>query len=532
MPAQFHRVDLNETPILSPMVRDYLQAHPNVQGLTAWPFTMAAFPEVIEARAEKKVNREVLVAELHRQHEAYYVSYPLLRENVEALNAETTFTVTTGHQLQVAGGPLYYFFKMISTIRLAKEIEQRNPGKKIVPVYWMASEDHDFDEIKTIHLYNRTITWNQEVKGVTGKIPTASMQAFLEELKSVTGLDHDAQELVSFLEECYLKHDTLADATRHFVLHYFGRYGLLVLDADSAPLKKQFAFIMKDELVSQAAFAILHKSDEALSAHYKLQVNARPINLFFLEENVRERIVQAPGGHYEIVNTDLGFRKEFLMDLLDHQPDRFSPNVILRPLYQETILPNLAYIGGPGELSYWMQLRPIFDHYEVFYPTLVPRNHAVFVSAKDYERFTQLGFTTKDLFGDVEELVSRYVQSLGDVNPSFGEQRQQVRHVYFEITNRLAGVDATLQASAQAEMQKALNGIDNLEEKLHAALKRNNESAVNVIRGVHAKIFPAKSFQERYANYIPFQLRMGEEFISTLMEAFEPMSEQAVVIVE
>jgi bacillithiol biosynthesis cysteine-adding enzyme BshC len=473
-----------------------------------------------------------LVAELELQHAVYYEKYPLLKSQIDSLKNENTFTVTTGHQLCVAGGPLYYIFKIISTIRLADELNKKFPDKHVVPVYWMATEDHDFDEVKTIHLYNRDITWNQTVKGPTGKIPTDSIVGFLEELKSVIGLDHEAQKLMQVLEEAYLFHGDLAAATRHFVMHLFAKYGLVVLDANSAVLKKQFSFILKDDLVSQSAFSLLKKSDDRLSAHYKLQINARPINVFYLDDQLRERIVQAPEGHYEIVNTDLGFRSTFILDLLAQQPERFSPNVVLRPLYQESILPNLAYIGGPGELSYWMQLKPVFDHYKIFYPMLVPRHHALFLSRKDVQKFESLGFSENDLFEDVEELVKRYVRGLSDVNTSLETERQLLHELYNRIIQQMAILDPTLQNSAQAELQKAMNGIENLEKKMQAAAKRSNENAINVIRGVHAKVYPAKMLQERYANFIPYYLRMGEDFIPTLMDAFVPFNKMLSVIVE
>lgn len=242
----------------------------------------------------------------------------------------------------------------------------------------------------------------------------------------------------------------LADATREFVLQLFASEGLLVLDADRPSLKKIFARIAREEVSTQAAFRIVNATSEKLGEHYKLQVNPREINLFYLDEQLRERIVLDEKGHYEIVDTHLEFTREFLIDLIDHQPERFSPNVILRPLYQEMILPNLAYIGGPGRAGL---LDAVGEHYQASFPILVPRNNGLILPSRPLEKFQQLGFDKKDMFRSYDELSKVWLSGQENLQDDIAKTTDAVKAAYDQLAAAFAKTDPTLATSVQAEAQ-------------------------------------------------------------------------------
>ena len=525
-------VDINVAGLRSKVVNDYVNGHPDLKPFYNYSPNWNSFSNAIEDRKGFDVNRNLLVNELTSQHQDFYEFYPKLIQNIELLKSETTFTVTTGHQLCVAGGPLFFLYKIITTINLAKGLKQRFPEYNFVPVYWMATEDHDFEEISSIFLFNKTLKWEQAIKGATGRIPTASLPPFLDELIAMFGEGNNAEDLKKILNESYYREVSLSAATRHFVLSLFGEDGLVVMDADNRNLKASFEKVLKDELLNQPSFKLVSDTNEKLSENYKVQVIPRALNLFYLDNELRERLVQAPDEHFEVVNTELAFRKQILLDVLDQKPEFFSPNVVLRPVYQEFILPNLAYVGGPGEIAYWLELKTVFEHHHVFYPMLVPRNHALILNEKTYTKFTQLGFKLEDIFNEEQSLVSDFVATLDESKLNIVEEKEQIAAIYTAIQSRFNSVDPTLSGAVAAEQQKAINGLENLDKKLIGALKRRNEVELAQIKNLTLAVNPNRKPQERELNFIPFYLRGGKAFIQDLKDNLEPFDNSLSILIE
>lgn len=368
-------IEFAQTGLFNSLITDYLAQKDSVKPFYQYAPSLDSFAAIIEQRKKIPSYRKVLTSSLQNQYGELSTIHSLVKDNIKLLNNENTFTVTTGHQLCLFTGPLYMIYKIISTINLALALKEKYPAYHFVPVYWMASEDHDFEEINHIHLFNKKIVWNLKASGSSGELPTETIADVLKNLKDIIGDTDQAKHIEHLFEKCYLFNANLADATRALMNELFGKYGLVTVDGNDAQLKNIFIPQMQDELLNQPGNKNITATSKLLeSQRYKSQVNPRNINLFFLEEGVRERIVQSPTGEYEVVNTDLKFSKEFLIDLLHKQPERFSPNVIMRPVYQETVLPNLAYVGGPGEISYWLQCKSLFDHFTIHYPALIMRS--------------------------------------------------------------------------------------------------------------------------------------------------------------
>jgi bacillithiol synthase len=457
---------------------------------------------------------------------------PILKNFHDSIANANTYTVTTGHQLCIAGGPSYFIYKIISTIKLAQELKAKYPQYNFVPVYWMATEDHDIEEINHVHVYGKKLIWDTKEQGASGRLKTDSTSKFLEELTDLFKNEAYGNDVAALLNQAYNNHSTLAEATRSFVLSLFGNQGLVVINADSAPLKKLFSSIIRDELDEQASSSIVEKTSARLEKNYKIQVNPREINLFYLDDQLRERIVSDEHYQYKVLRTDLTFSREFILDLVDKQVERFSPNVIMRPLYQEKILPNLAYIGGPGELAYWLQLKDLFEHYSVSYPVLVPRNNAVIVPSKALDKFTKLGFSEKDLFRNFDDLVREWLATQEEIAPGIEDAKEKLSNIYTELEKLFLVADPTLAPSVQAEMQKVSNGLDNLGKKGQAALKRKHEVALNQIQSVLDKVNPNQTPQERYDNFLVNYAKYGQGIISELMSQFHSFEYKMTMIID
>ncbi|MBC7493641.1 MAG: bacillithiol biosynthesis cysteine-adding enzyme BshC, partial [Flavobacterium sp.] len=349
------------------IIIDYLN-----QDETVKPFynrfpTLENFKTQIEEKTTNYLNKNriILSSTIKNQYNLVDTT-PLVTKNILLLADENTFTITTGHQLNLFTGPLYFLYKIISTINLCKKLKATYPEQNFVPIYWMATEDHDFEEINYFNYKNKKIKWSKTSNGPVGRLSTTGLQDVLKVFETQLGTSTNAKYLINVFEKSYLNHQNLAAATRYLANKLFKNDGLVIIDADSKPLKKLFIPYFKQELLQQSSYITVTETNNQL-INYSIQVNPREINLFYIENNLRERII-FENGNFKINNTKIIFSSQEILDELENFPEKFSPNVLLRPLYQEVILPNLAYIGGGGELAYWLQLKAMFKLFKTTFP--------------------------------------------------------------------------------------------------------------------------------------------------------------------
>lgn len=511
-------VSIAEAGIYSGLIADYVEGHPRLRHFYKFDPHPASFQAAIKERNSFPFYREVLGEVMHEQHRDFYSTWPLLELQVNSLYSSDTYTITTGHQLCIATGPLFFLYKIASAINLSRRLKVLHPHLNFVPVYWMASEDHDVEEIRHMYVYGKTLTWGTSQQGATGRMSTDGIVQLFDELENLCGKEPFAADLMRILRDAYQPGIRLSEATRRLVLSLFGKEGLLVIDADDERLKRVFLPVMRQELALSTSLEIVQKSSDELARHYKLKVTPRPINLFYLDDQLRERIVREEDGGFGVLNTDLVFNRDVFLDILEKHPARFSPNVVLRPLYQEMILPNLATLGGPGEIAYWLQLKNLFDYFNVPYPVLLLRAHALLLSNRILEKAVKAGLEMKDLFRSSEELSRTYIQSHDDLSPALDVARRELVIVFSRLGEAFSSVDATLNASVQAELQKNLNGIENLDKKGMAALKRRYEQQINRFRSINEAVMPGGEPQERVLNFAPFYSLLGPAFVSFVLE--------------
>jgi len=395
----------------SKLIHDYIDQKNELQSLYNHFPTLENFEkQIIEKQANfDNDNRIPLVETLKKQYQNIEVS-DATKQNIEHLAHEYTFTITTGHQLNLFSGPLYFLYKIISTINLTKELKSKYPTYNFVPIYWMATEDHDFEEINYFNFKGKKFRWNKESIGPVGRLSTEGLAEFFEIYSKELGTSTNADFIKNLFEEAYLKHENLADATRFLANSLFADYGLVILDADNTDLKRVFIPYIKEELEKQTSFKAVQKTIEELK-EYTVQVNPREINLFYIEDNLRERIIFENDKYY-VNNTKTSFSKEEILKLLESNPEKFSPNVIMRPLYQEVILPNLCYIGGGGEIAYWLELKSFFDAVTINFPMLLVRNSVLLATEKQAKKADNLGLSWADLFTKPDDLVNAITHKL------------------------------------------------------------------------------------------------------------------------
>ena len=486
--------------------------------------------------AEKKAsfpmaNRKVLQTALKRQYSNHKVSKST-KQHIAALINENTFTVVTGHQLNLFTGPLYFLYKIISTINLCKNLKQQYPEQHFVPVYWMATEDHDFEEINYFNFKGKKIQWNKKAAGAVGHLSTAGLEELEATYSNLLGNSTNAKALKELFKGAYLNHTNLTEATRYLANALFGEYGLVIVDGDDADLKRLLIPYAKKDILNQTAHKAVSETIEnlqGLPTDYGVQVNPREINYFYLADSVRERILERDGNYF-VNDTTIKFSKEELLQELEAYPERFSPNVIARPLYQEVILPNLCYIGGGGELAYWLELRSAFVAMKVPFPMLLLRNSALVITPKQKEKLQQLNVSLEDVFLKQNTLINKKIRQVSNIDIDFTPQKT-VLEEQFELLYDLASqTDKSFLGAVKAQEIKQKKGLDHLEKRLLRAQKRKLADHVNRLAELQNELFPGKSLQERNLNFSELYLEYGEALLPMLFDALDPLKQEFVIL--
>lgn len=505
---QTENIPLDETDCFSSLFVDYIKEKPELKAYYSHFPSIENFQSIIENRNFPQDHRSVLVETLEKQYDGLKVSGKVT-ENIKSLALENTFTVTTGHQLNLFTGPLYFIYKIVTVISACRNLKKKYPNQNFVPVYWMASEDHDFDEINHFYFEGKKLQWETDQKGAVGKFQLDGIEEILNQLPD--GAD--------FFKEAYSQ-ETLAQAGRHYVNHLFGEEGIVVVDADDRSLKNLFIPVIEDDLFTHSAQKASAQDTEGIQTlGYKTQVSAREINFFYLEDGTRERI-EKDGNDFQVVDTDIRFSEAEVRQLIKDTPEKFSPNVILRPLYQETILPNLAYVGGPSEAVYWLQLKSVFEHFETPFPLLMPRNFALVISKNDTSKWNKTGLSSKDLFLSKDQAFEKWVRANSTQDLSYVEELKQISQLYTELGKKASAVDPTLMQHLDALETIAEKKLVKAEKKLVRAEKRKHTDGQAQINSVKDALFPSGSLQERHDNFLNFYLN-DPQFIQTLLDTFD-----------
>lgn len=510
----------------SKLIIDYLDKKPEIQSLyNRFPSIENFAPQIDEkAKNYSLENRTTLVEALKNQNANFNIS-ETSQNNIELLKSEKTFTITTGHQLNLFTGPVYFLYKIASTINLCKQLSEKYSQFNFVPVYWMATEDHDFDEINHFNLKDKKIKWERESSGPVGRLSTESLEEVYEVFSEIIGVGETATYLKKIFKKSYLEHSNLADATRFLANELFSNEGLVIIDGDDKILKTIFTPFIKDELVHQNSFIEVTKTVELLK-NYIVQVNPREINLFYIENNLRERII-FENNTYKVNNTNIEFSKTEILNLVENSPEKFSPNVILRPLYQEVILPNLAYIGGAGEIAYWLELKSNFKTQKVTFPILMVRNSFVVVTQKQLEKMDTLQLTWSDLFLPQVELINQQTKKLSVFTIDFSAQKETLKLQFSELMKIAEQTDKSFLGAVKAQEKKQIKGLENLEKRLLKAEKRIYTEKIHRSVAIQNQLFANGSLQERKSNFSEYY---SKEFIKTLLFLSNPLNSEFIFI--
>lgn len=517
------------TGAFSALANDFLDKPEKFADWLPLPFSKAGIEQAMVQRAGfGAVRRNVLLAALKAQ----YASLPnqqLPMAKLERLGNEGVFTITTAHQPNLFTGPAYLIYKIAGTIALARDLEAEGLGE-FVPVYWMGSEDHDFEELNHTYVFGKRIEWQTQQSGAVGRMRLDDLTEARNELLNILGKEGNAGELATLIEACYLPGLSVAEATRRFIDQLFGAYGLVVVDGDDAQLKAQFLPQMRLELTEKASEALVLRAASKLEkAGYKAQIYPREINLFWLESGVRERIVATTHG-YALAHGNKTWTDAEMEVALQQSPECFSPNVVLRPLYQEHILPNVAFIGGGAEVAYWNLLPKVFEKYQVPFPVVMLRTSAMVIDKGSFYRQQKLGLGNLQLFEETEQLIRDFIAAHESGLFTLQAENNDIQAIFEALANRVEQVDSTLKAAVLAESKKLNGSLEGLQARVIKAQKQKHETEINQIRALKAKLFPENHLQERHDSFMNFYAWAGRDFIDTCVREMNPLRKEFLVL--
>jgi bacillithiol synthase len=518
-----------QTGYFSKIVLNYLEQSSPLRAFYEHEVSLQGIEAAIEQRRSFNTNRELLHAELLRQYEGIDTSEKVIA-NIHQLANSNTLTVCTAHQPNLFTGHLYFIYKILHAIKLADFLSEKFKGNHFVPVFYMGSEDADLDELGHIHLDGQKIVWDTTQKGAVGRMQTKGLEKLIQQVEVQLNFHRQGKDLVKLLKDCYLKSADIQTATFKLVNALFADYGLVVLLPDNANLKRVMQPVFEQDLLEQVPSGLVGESVSALDrAGYKVQAHPRDINLFYLQDGLRERIIKNGAG-YKVHDSQLKFSSQQLQQALQEQPEVFSPNVILRGLFQETILPNIAFIGGGGELAYWLELKGLFNHYEVPFPVLILRNSFLIIEKTWKDKMDRLGISEADIFLPEQELLNRIVKKESANQLSIQTQIETVQKTYNELKEIAGNIDVTLVEHLSALEKAALNKLHELEKKLLRAERRKFADTQRQLNAIKQALFPNNNLQERVQNFLPYYAKNGRDFFDILYKHSQPLQGDFTVI--
>jgi bacillithiol biosynthesis cysteine-adding enzyme BshC len=531
------QISYEATSSFSKMVLDYVNGDEKLQPFYTHPVSINGIKAAIEQRKNFATDRKLLV-EVLQKHYANQNTSVQQEHNIKLLANTNTFTVTTAHQPNIFTGHLYFIYKILHTIKLCETLKADMPENAFVPVFYMGSEDADLEELGHVYINGVKHEWNTKQTGAVGRMKVD--KALIKILTNIEGeitVHPFGAEIIALMKTCYTEGTTIEQATFKLVNELFGQYGLLILLPDDADYKRAFIPVVEKELTETFSHSIVEATAADLSKSYKVQASGRELNMFYLKDDKRERIEKqdSPQGSakfYKIQDSELEFDEAGIIEELKEYPERFSANVILRPVFQEMILPNIAFIGGGGEIAYWLELKNVFAAVGVPFPVLILRNSFLLVEKKYAEKLVALGFTINDLFKTEQDLLTELVKRESSVQLNLNKERETIHTFYAQLSNTVGAVDSTLQAHTEALEKLALRKIDALEKKMLRAEKKKFEAQQRQLHKLKNQLFPHNNLQERIENFMPFYAKWGSGFISFLFDNSLSLQQQFVVLEE
>ncbi len=485
--------------MLSATTKAFVDGNEHLKNLLGDNHAYYSFDKAIEGKmAFPESARTILCDNLQTQYQAIANKEHVdarVWENIQKLRQANTFTLTTGQQLHLFFGPAFVIYKILSLVDFCNELAAKYPDKNFVPVYWPASEDHDFDEIKNTKVFNQTFTWNASPGDACGRLKTDTVKEVIEQISASVNLNDEQVKLLSEFEAIYASSENLSEATIRIVNAFMGQYGVICVNGDQAELKRNFIPVIKKDLIEQDNIKAFNETGKMMEDKgFSTQLNARDINFFYLFEGSRQRIIKENGVYKTLNGREICPESE-ISELIEAHPERFSPNAMMRPLYQECILPNIAYIGGNAEITYWIQLHKVMTNNNISHPKLILRPSVWISPLKTLQwlekrNISPLQLLTSKGREELLGLVADNVPNLEGEIAAFNELRTTIQG----ITAQTVSSELKSLVEAGKIYEKHLKNID---KQIREAAIASHAQVFEKLQDIKDNLFSLNNIQER-----------------------------------
>lgn len=505
---------------VEPATAYYAGGAPNQEGLIA----------SVNKAASRKMDRQRISDVLVKQNSGWGMPAAVI-DNARLLAQADSAAIVTGQQVGLLGGPLYTIYKTITAIRIARELSA-GTGKPVIPVFWVEGEDHDFDEIASFNILRsneiRTFTLESpstDNPGAVGRLLLSDgIEAMLEELASMLPPSDFHEELFGALREAYAPGRSIEDAFVAWWKRLFADYGLVFMNPDDRDLKQLTTPLFEREIQNPSVSAerVEEVSRSLESEGYHAQVNVRPSNIFLLTDAGRLSL-DVDGDGFVLRGTDRRYSREEMVAWLKSEPEAFSPNVVLRPLMQDMLLPTAAYIAGPGEIAYFAQYRGVYDWAGINMPVIYPRASATLIEPKVEKVFERYDISLEDFVDGIDTLFSKIVRTLSshDFDAEFSALLSAVNQSINDIKPTIEDVDRNLGRTTEATRAAIIKEIDRLKDRVLRAEKRRHDEVRSQLEKTWVNILPEGRLQERVISPVYFLNKYGFSLIDQLMDGLD-----------
>ncbi|MBJ04835.1 MAG: bacillithiol biosynthesis cysteine-adding enzyme BshC [Flavobacteriales bacterium] len=508
-------IDLDETKLFNKLITDFANCHPRLNPL------LSDFSNLNSVKAKiknvKNDCRSILVSVLKEQYDntSFEVETKKVYNNIIKISDKNTYTITTGHQLNVLLSPLFLIYKIITVISYSQYLNKRIKEANFVPCFWMASEDHDFEEINKIKLFDNHFKWDQnELNFATGSLPSKTILPLLEELKKILESTKFGKKLYKLYHKSISKNEKYTDSIRSILTSFFYDFGLVIIDGNHKNLKKMFVNEFCMEINRGTIYKTVKQTNELIIKNYKPHINPLVSNIFYLFKGLRSKIIFNGHKYFSKIHQQEWSYEELIKEIKEF-PENFSPNVFLRPLYQQKIMPNILYVGGPSEISYWLQLKAAFHQMKILFPILQLRSFFLILSKRQSDFIRKYNLELNDLFLNTEEKIKKIILNLEGVElENFNIELDLFLKSINTKINKLTDLSLSSFISFEKNLIKEVKKLDKKILKQH---KLSNKMILDQTRLIDKKLFPNNIPQERVDSFIPFYMKYGESFFELLI---------------
>lgn len=516
-----------ELGMMSKVIKDLVAQEPKTTDYISQFYALDNILEYTKKRAYDG-DREVL-REVFAQQNATNSS-ELIQQNITALTKENTFTITTGHQLNLFGGPLYGIYKICQVISISRALNERQNENHFVPVFWMATEDHDFEEINHFHLFGEKISWDIDSKdSITGEIKLEQIEEVLAKVEGKFN-QADQSKIVKEITDCYRSSKTLSEAHHQLVRYFFKDTELLILDANDSRLKGMFSVTASKEVNEQFVFKAVSNTNKKLEADgYHQQVFVRECNLFHIDTNDRRERIVFEGGEFHFDGKT--WKHDEVLKAINEHPEQFSPNALMRPIYQEIVLPNVVYLGGGGEIAYWLQLKEAFDAASIPFPILRVRHSALLMNQKSIDFLNDLKIDLMDLKLGVDTLIKNMALEDAGSDLDLEAVYHEISLAKKELLNKANSINKGFEGMIEAEFAKFQKALNKIEERLIKAEKGKFDKTEKQLKRLSNQLFPSGGFQERSDNILQYYTQ-NPKIIAEIMAKLEAEKNAGIELIQ